>query len=230
MEEDAPPTEESFGSWAGSSIPEGSAKLELLAQVVENSPAGIFVKDPDGTFLYVNAAYLDLDTKPLDQIIGKKDVDIYPDVDPEELRGDDLLAMNAPGPFERTQHVRMRGEERIFRTVKFPVHGSDDKLVGVCGISLDVTDTLLGEIAEEAERARAIASKPFERLVATLTPQEGRVADLLLLGFSDKQIADTLHLTQNTVRHHVSHILKKLRKRSRTQAVIALMLNRKDRD
>lgn len=69
------------------------------------------------------------------------------------------------------------------------------------------------------------ADAHFERLLESLTPQEMRVLDLLVGGFSDREIASKLNLADNTVRHHVSHLLRKLRKR-RTQVIIQ-MLKRK---
>lgn len=230
MEDPSSPTaEESFGAWAGGSIPHGSAKLDLLVRIVEHSPVPIFVKDPEGTYLYVNAAWVDIALVPKDAVVGRKDVDVFPDMSEEELRGDDRLALTAPGPFERTQRIQLRGQERVFRTVKFPIHDSAEEVIAVCGMSLEITDTLLEQKAVIEENERVIAAKPFERLLATLTPQEARVTELVVLGFSDKQIAETLHLTEGTVRHHVSHMLTKLRKRSRTQAVIALLHLRKGR-
>lgn len=68
----------------------------------------------------------------------------------------------------------------------------------------------------------------FDRLLFSLTPQELRVLELLARGLSDSEIAESLHLEGDTVRHHVSHMLKKLRKRSRTQAVIALLNHREE--
>lgn len=225
MEEGSTPSDgERFGSSAGGSVPEGAARLELLAQIVENSPVPIFIKDPAGVYLYANAAYV---PGPPEDTIGKTDAQMYPASVAEGLRKHDLLAMRAPGPFESTQVFNVEGEDRFFRTVKFPIHGAAGEVLGVCGISLDITDTLSEQKARGEERQRAIDAKPFERLLASLTPQEARVTELLLLGFSDKQIAETLHLSEDTVRHHVSHMLKKLRKRSRTQAVIALMRNRR---
>ncbi|MEA2516593.1 MAG: hypothetical protein QOG16_431, partial [Actinomycetota bacterium] len=117
---------------------------------------------------------------------------------------------------------------RIFNTVKFPIHGSSGDVLGVCGISIDITDTLRDQDEQEVQRLRDISAKPFERLFATLTDQEVRIAQLLSLGYSDKEIAETMNLTADTVRHHVSHVLKKLRKRSRTQAVIEILRNRRD--
>ncbi len=53
-----------------------------------------------------------------------------------------------------------------------------------------------------------------------LTERETEVLKLLAQGYSNKQIARTLHNTEQTVKTHVSHILAKLGVQSRTQATL----------
>jgi NarL family two-component system response regulator LiaR len=54
-----------------------------------------------------------------------------------------------------------------------------------------------------------------------LTPREMDVLRLLAQGQSNKEIARTLHLVEETVKFHVRHILAKFGVQSRTQAVLA---------
>jgi NarL family two-component system response regulator LiaR len=56
---------------------------------------------------------------------------------------------------------------------------------------------------------------------ASLTPREMDVLRLLARGYSNKEIARTLHLVEETIKSHVRHILAKLGVQSRTQAVLA---------
>lgn len=58
-------------------------------------------------------------------------------------------------------------------------------------------------------------------LIEPLTPHEMDVLRLLAQGQSNKEIARTLHLVEETVKSHVRHILAKLGVQSRTQAVLA---------
>ena len=54
-----------------------------------------------------------------------------------------------------------------------------------------------------------------------LTPREYEVLRLLARGLATKEIADTLHLTTNTVRSYVQSLLLKLQARSRIEALAA---------
>jgi DNA-binding NarL/FixJ family response regulator len=56
-----------------------------------------------------------------------------------------------------------------------------------------------------------------------LTARELEVLRWLAQGLSNKEIARRLHLTEETVKFHVRHILAKLDVQSRTQAVLAAM-------
>jgi len=67
---------------------------------------------------------------------------------------------------------------------------------------------------ENADRADMV------RRLATLTPQQLRVLQMLRQGLLNKQIAYELQVGETTVKAHVSEILRKLNVYSRTQAVI----------
>jgi DNA-binding NarL/FixJ family response regulator len=54
-----------------------------------------------------------------------------------------------------------------------------------------------------------------------LTERETQVLHLLAQGLSNKDIARTLQVVEDTVKTHVAHILEKLGVQSRTQAVLA---------
>jgi DNA-binding NarL/FixJ family response regulator len=56
--------------------------------------------------------------------------------------------------------------------------------------------------------------------LATLTPRETEILALVAEGLANREIADRLVLSDETVKTHVSHVLQKLRLRDRAQAVV----------
>jgi DNA-binding NarL/FixJ family response regulator len=57
--------------------------------------------------------------------------------------------------------------------------------------------------------------KTFEKI----TDREVEVLNALAKGLANKQIAEALNITDNTVKHHVKIIMAKLRVADRTEAV-----------
>jgi DNA-binding NarL/FixJ family response regulator len=53
-----------------------------------------------------------------------------------------------------------------------------------------------------------------------LTRRENEVLLQLALGLTNKEIAQALHISYETVKEHVQHILRKIRVTDRTQAAV----------
>ena len=56
--------------------------------------------------------------------------------------------------------------------------------------------------------------------VAPLTPQETRLLELIGQGMTNRQIAESMHLAEKTVKNYVSAVLAKLGLERRTQAAV----------
>ncbi|MGV3465740.1 MAG: response regulator [Heyndrickxia sp.] len=82
----------------------------------------------------------------------------------------------------------------------------------------DFTNQVLAEkrkISSVNEKAEEVPN-----LIKELTDRELEVLKLLGLGLNNKEIANTLYITEGTVKNHVSNIIQKLTIRDRTQAAI----------
>ncbi|MCW5559209.1 MAG: response regulator transcription factor, partial [Verrucomicrobiae bacterium] len=66
-------------------------------------------------------------------------------------------------------------------------------------------------------------SSPVPRGEDELTPREREVLSLLSGGLTDKEIADRIHVSYETVRSHMKHIYDKLHVHSRTEAVVRFL-------
>lgn len=71
---------------------------------------------------------------------------------------------------------------------------------------------------EIASRALRELLGPQARTIEPLTDREQEVLGLLAQGYSNREIAEQLVLTEGTVKNHVSNILGKLQAENRTQA------------
>ena len=72
------------------------------------------------------------------------------------------------------------------------------------------------KVVDEFSRLSAAAPQ----LPEPLTGRESEVLQALAQGLSNREIADTLHITEGTVKNHVSNLLGKLQTRDRIQAVL----------
>jgi two-component system, NarL family, response regulator DevR len=73
-------------------------------------------------------------------------------------------------------------------------------------------------VARVVER---IANPPkADPSISSLSPQEARILDLIAEGKTNKQIAEAMFLSENTVKNYVTGLLRKLKVTSRTEAAI----------
>ncbi|MEV6542712.1 response regulator transcription factor [Streptomyces sp. NPDC051665] len=87
--------------------------------------------------------------------------------------------------------------------------------VGDALLAPAITRRLVERFARRAPEAASL-----HRDLAALTPRELDVLRLLAQGLSNAELAAGLHLSEATVKTHVSHILAKLSLRDRAQAVV----------
>jgi DNA-binding NarL/FixJ family response regulator len=82
-----------------------------------------------------------------------------------------------------------------------------------------------------AEASSGQDAADMAQRIASLTPQQLRVLEMVAQGQLNKQIADALGIQLRTVKAHMSEIFHKLEVRNRTQAGIAFRaLDVKPRD
>ncbi len=93
--------------------------------------------------------------------------------------------------------------------------------------SLDLIDTIRRAGAGQSLLDPSLTERVLDRLregpkvdprLASLTPQERRILDLIAEGYTNRQIADTMFLAEKTVKNYVSNLLAKLGMERRTQA------------
>ena len=62
--------------------------------------------------------------------------------------------------------------------------------------------------------------REIDDFVSPLSPREAEILSYMARGYLNKQIADTLSISEQTIKNHVTSILRKLDASARTQAVV----------
>jgi len=85
-----------------------------------------------------------------------------------------------------------------------------------------ITRRLIAEFVRRPRQRRPTTAGPdLNGVLATLTERERTVLILIAAGYSNAEIAKTLHVSVSTIKTHVGHLLTKLAARDRIQLVIA---------
>ncbi|PHQ40530.1 PAS domain-containing sensor histidine kinase [Halorubrum persicum] len=115
--------------------------------VLETMSAAVFLKDADGGYLLMNHACRDL-LDAGEDYVGTTDKDLFPEAVAQQARADDLHVLETGGRIEIEETVPTPAGESVRLTRKSPVYDDDGEIVGVCGVSTDITD--------QKERERAL--------------------------------------------------------------------------
>ena len=113
----------------------------LYHSLVENLPQCIFRKDLAGRFTFANRRFCEFIGKSLPDLLGKTDGDLFPRELAERYQADDRRIVETGAPFESVEEIEITaGARRFIQTVKTPLRGLDERVIGVQGIFWDVTE------------------------------------------------------------------------------------------
>ena len=107
--------------------------------LVESLPQIIVRKDAVGRFTYANAAFGELVGRPVAEIVGQQDQDIYPADDVAKSRADDLRVMQTGQVLEYENVVERPGEKKRYLQVKKVPLFDQHKPIGVLILFWDMT-------------------------------------------------------------------------------------------
>ena len=120
----------------------------LYASLVENLPLCVMRKDHEGRFTFANRAFCELIGRPLEKLIGKTDLDLYPRELAEKYRLDDAQVCESGKSIETTEsNLAPDGSEHHVYVVKTPIHDASDKIIGTQVLFMDITARVRAEQA-----------------------------------------------------------------------------------
>ncbi len=158
-----------------------SASERMLAAVIDNAPAFIYLVDRQGRYVVVNRAYEGLLSMPAGELQERTIFDVFPPETAETLLANNLQVLESGATVEFEEHATVGdGEEAVYSSIKAPMLDEHGYAWAVLGISTDITAIKRNEAslreaqrsAEEALRAReeflSIASHELRNPVAAI--------------------------------------------------------------
>ena len=174
--------------------------------ILDHSPAAIFLKDLDGRYSFVNRSFLDMAGKTRTEIIGNTDHALFPPRLADMYRGNDRRVIESGTSLDFEEiGVEEDLQPRVFHASKFALRDAAGRAYAVCGVLTDITERKRAEQAisiarREAERANRAKSDFLSRMSHDLrTPLNA------VLGFAQLLDMDDLSPEQ---RESVSQILE----------------------
>ena len=133
----------------------------LLAAIAEASNDAIFAKDLEGRYILFNQAASRFVGKPAEAVLGRDDSALFP-ADQAEM----LMAIGRRVVAEDRLHTQEEAlstpdGDRVFLSTKGPLRDADGKVIGIFGISRDITERNLAESAlrDSEGRFRALVEQ-----------------------------------------------------------------------
>lgn len=143
---------------------EAERQRSTLEALINAIPDPIWFKDTEGRYVGVNQACAELFGRPRQEIRGLRDEDLlHPDW--ADVRTEhDLTALNWTGPYESEGwSLYPDGRRAVFDTLRTTFHDDQGRLLGLVGVSRDITArkqteaelAKAKELAEEAARLKS---------------------------------------------------------------------------
>ena len=119
----------------------------LLRDVIDALPFSLYIKDIDGRKVLINKTEETYIGKPLTEIIGKTDSELYESKYADSFRADDQkVIFQGLKIVDRIEPVPLAtGGERWLSTSKLPWTDENGKTLGLIGFGIDITERILAQ-------------------------------------------------------------------------------------
>jgi PAS domain S-box-containing protein len=175
----------------------------LLRNVLDNTPAIIYVKDHEGRQLLVNRQFAELVGRPMNEIVGRVDSEVFGDhLFLKQIAANDRTVLETGQTHEFEEQLHFADGVRVYRSVKAPAEGIGYPGRVVIGISIDITRQ-----KRQAATLRFLADASAS--LATLVDYKStlqRVARLAVPDFADWCVVDMVEPDGRVERLAVAHV------------------------
>jgi PAS domain S-box-containing protein len=141
----------------------------LLENIVDSSSAAIYLLDPEGRLTLANKALQSFMKTSREALLGKTAFDLFPPEYAKRQAEKTRLVIERNDAIVFEEKAPLPEGVRYFLTSKVPIHDHEGHLLGICGVSSDITTLKLAE-----EEVRTL-NQSLEQRVEERTQELARV-------------------------------------------------------
>lgn len=181
----------------------------LLNSILKEIPDPVFLKDLEGRYLLVNDATLKAMGKPKAEVIGKSDVELFPEQSAEVLNKVDKHVLESGEEYMAEERIETAYGDSIWLANKSPFRDENNNIIGLVGVSKNITE--LKESQEEKLKLE-VELRQAHKMEAIGTLAGGIAHDFnnilgAILGFTELAIYEMPANTSNA-KNHLDEVLK----------------------
>lgn len=138
--------------------------MGLLRAVVDGTTDAVFVKDCDGRYQLVNDSAARFIGRPVTEVLGRDDRELFDSVEGDRLMANDRAIMASRGVVTQDETLTSGGMTRTYHATKAPYFDATGKVAGLIGISRNITDRALVEATLRETESRLREAQRIAKL------------------------------------------------------------------
>jgi len=135
---------------------------DILLAVIDATPDAIFVKDLEGRYVLVNQAAARFVGRTPDQVIGRQDFELYPEETARRFVQDDKAVLDTGKAMSFEGVATSSSGTQAYLVTKGAYRDKDGKILGIYGISHDITELRSAQDSLEQTRQALFRSQKME--------------------------------------------------------------------
>ncbi|MFQ2769269.1 PAS domain S-box protein [Aeromonas caviae] len=148
--------------------------LQLLSAIADSSEDAIFAKNKEGRYILFNRAASQFVGKPVDEVLGQDDLTLFPPQQAQMLMASGRQVIERNRVQTEEEYLTLPDGEHVFLATKGPLQDSEGQVIGIFGISRDITDFKRAE-ADLREREGLFRALVEQSLAGIYIIQQGRL-------------------------------------------------------
>ena len=135
---------------------------DILLAVIDATPDAIFVKDLEGKYVLVNRAAARFVGREPEQVVGRRDFELYPQETAERFVRDDKAVLEEGKAMTFEGVATSSAGTQAYLVTKGVYRDRDGKVLGIYGISHDITELRAAQDSLEQTRQALFRSQKME--------------------------------------------------------------------